>query len=93
MRAQFGKGTTTANGAGLFVGLLKYLITRGKDLPKVLLATHFHEIFMTGLVGRGLPAGLGHMELIVDTSKQTGGSTQGGIAINERVTGVTPLFR
>ena len=49
---------------------------------------------MTGLVGRGLPAGLGHMELIVDTDKQTGGSSnQGGIANTERVTGVTPLFR
>ena len=48
---------------------------------------------MTGLVGRGLPAGLGHMELIVDTDKQTAGGTQGGNAGTERVTGVTPLFR
>lgn len=42
---EFGKGTISTDGAGLFCGLLKSLLNRGPDCPKVLAATHFHDLF------------------------------------------------
>ena len=78
------------DGAGLFVGLIKHLVTRGADLPKTLLATHFHEIFVNkGFLKKTLPIGLAHMELIIDKTVE---SKEGGQAI-EKVVGVTPLYR
>jgi DNA mismatch repair protein MSH5 len=35
----------SADGAGLFCGLLKSLLNRGTECPKVLAATHFHDLF------------------------------------------------
>ena len=34
-----------ADGAGLFCGVLKHLLNRGSACPKVLVATHFHDVF------------------------------------------------
>jgi DNA mismatch repair protein MSH5 len=34
-----------SDGAGLFCSVLKHLIGRGPSCPKVLAATHFHEVF------------------------------------------------
>ncbi|KAF8476686.1 DNA mismatch repair protein MutS [Russula ochroleuca] len=47
---EFGKGTAAAGsyGAGLFAGVLKHLLSRGSDCPKVIATTHFHELFSTG---------------------------------------------
>lgn len=43
---EFGKGTCPINGAGLAAGLMEYFLTLGfNHCPRVLLATHFHEIF------------------------------------------------
>lgn len=82
--------TLRIDGAGLFVGLIKYLVSRGADLPKTLLATHFHEIFVNkGFLKRTLPIGLAHMELIID--RIIGGG--GGQGTVDDIVGVTPLFR
>lgn len=90
------------DGAGLFVGLVKLLVTKGERLPKTLLASHFHEIFINNFLPRGLPVGLAHMELIVDKEVQVGSSTgqrrsngNGGspASSDEKVVSVTPLFR
>lgn len=62
---EFGKGTNATDGAGLFVGLIKELVTMGARLPKTLLATHFHEIFMNDFLKSRLPVGLAHMELLI----------------------------
>ena len=45
---EFGKGTESADGAGLAAGLFTHLLERGVESPKVLAATHFHEIFEMG---------------------------------------------
>ncbi|KAF8158870.1 muts domain V-domain-containing protein [Mycena galopus ATCC 62051] len=42
---EFGK-----DGAGLFCGVLKHLLNRGPDCPKVLAATHFHDVFREDLL-------------------------------------------
>ncbi|KIY71247.1 hypothetical protein CYLTODRAFT_346399 [Cylindrobasidium torrendii FP15055 ss-10] len=52
---EFGKGTlstgyTYTDGAGLLCGVLKHLLDRGVDCPKVLAATHFHDVFREELL-------------------------------------------
>ncbi|KAF9468500.1 DNA mismatch repair protein MutS [Collybia nuda] len=47
---EFGKGTLSTDGAGLFCGVLKELIDRGSECPKVLAATHFHDVFRKDLL-------------------------------------------
>ncbi|KAI9508899.1 DNA mismatch repair protein MutS [Russula earlei] len=54
-----------AHGAALFAGVLKHLLARGSDCPKVLATTHFHELFSTGaLEPQKLPITFIHMEII-----------------------------
>ncbi|KAH9983340.1 DNA mismatch repair protein MutS [Russula compacta] len=65
---EFGKGTATADGAGLFAGVLKHLLARGSECPKVIATTHFHELFSTGaLAPQELPISFVHMEVIFAT--------------------------
>ncbi|CAP65007.1 uncharacterized protein PODANS_1_13960 [Podospora anserina S mat+] len=48
---EFGKGTTASNGAALLASYLSHFIELGKSQqPKVLAATHFHEVFENGLL-------------------------------------------
>ncbi|CAG8587142.1 7126_t:CDS:10, partial [Dentiscutata heterogama] len=42
---EFGKGTGSTDGAGLFCGVMEHLLKRGKDCPKVIAATHFHGFY------------------------------------------------
>ncbi|KAJ6445529.1 putative TLC domain-containing protein [Purpureocillium lavendulum] len=42
---EFGKGTNPDDGAGLFAAMLGVFLARGSRAPKVLIATHFHEVF------------------------------------------------
>lgn len=45
---EFGKGTAASDGAGLLCGTLEHLLARPHhDHAKVLVATHFHELFET----------------------------------------------
>lgn len=63
---EFGKGTNATDGAGLAAGVFEYLLKLGPRCPKVLAATHFHEIFEAGFLKpqRGLK--FAHMEIRVD---------------------------
>lgn len=65
---EFGKGTDGADGAGLAAGVFQHLLGRGEvgDAPKVLAATHFHEIFEMGFLRQQRGLGLAHMEVRVD---------------------------
>lgn len=64
---EFGKGTNSLDGAGLACGVFERFLSLGVDCPKVLGATHFHEIFETGhLNGDTKGLALGHMEVMVD---------------------------
>ncbi|UNI15285.1 hypothetical protein JDV02_001828 [Purpureocillium takamizusanense] len=42
---EFGKGTNPDDGAGLLAAMLDYFLSQGLRPPKLLLATHFHEVF------------------------------------------------
>ena len=64
---EFGKGTESNDGAGLAAGVFEHLLQRGSDCPKVLGATHFHEIFESGFLQPGPLLSFAHMEVRVDT--------------------------
>ncbi|TID21742.1 mismatch repair protein 5 [Venturia nashicola] len=63
---EFGKGTEADDGAGLACGILDYLVGLEDDCPKVLAATHFHEIFESGYLKPSPALAFGHMEVHVD---------------------------
>ncbi|CAL3963751.1 unnamed protein product [Diplocarpon coronariae] len=64
---EFGKGTNATDGAGLCCGVFDYLLSLGENQPKVLGATHFHEIFENGFLRERPELSFGHMEVRVDT--------------------------
>jgi DNA mismatch repair protein MSH5 len=47
---EFGKGTNSFDGAGLCTGLLDHFLGLGREAPKVLVASHFHEVFENGFL-------------------------------------------
>ena len=63
---EFGKGTDTCDGAGLAAGVFHYLLSLGRNAPKVLVATHFHEIFSLGLFDKMPNISYAHMEVHVE---------------------------
>lgn len=63
---EFGKGTDSNDGAGLAAGVFQYLLSLGNESPKVVAATHFHEIFEQGLLDEHPQLAFGHMEVRVD---------------------------
>ena len=63
---EFGKGTDTCDGAGLAAGTFLHLLNLGDECPKVLAATHFHEIFDFGLFDDNRRISFAHMEVHVD---------------------------
>ncbi|KZO96953.1 hypothetical protein CALVIDRAFT_514241 [Calocera viscosa TUFC12733] len=87
---EFGKGTRSSglldtsasltsgsNGAGIFCGTIDHLLKLGPSGPKVLAATHFHEIFTPEGLSPNLPINFSHMQIlftspsgsIIDTEK------------------------
>jgi len=67
---EFGKGTTVSDGAGLCCGVFQYLLDLGAHRPKVLGATHFHEIFENGFLRDRPELKFGHMEVCVDANAE-----------------------
>ena len=63
---EFGKGTDSCDGAGLAAGVFYHLLNLGPNSPKVLAATHFHEIFELGLFDDSHNLKYAHMEVRVD---------------------------
>ncbi|PLB34650.1 MutS family protein MSH5 [Aspergillus candidus] len=61
---EFGKGTNESDGIGLACGILRHLLDR-EEPPKVIAATHFHEILENGFLTPGPRLQLGHMEVQV----------------------------
>ena len=64
---EFGKGTNSIDGAGLACGLFEYFLSLGHNRPKVLGATHFHEIFENGFLKERSELSFGHMEVRADS--------------------------
>ena len=58
------------DGAGLACGLFDYLLSLGGQRPKVLAATHFHEIFENGLLPERPELQFGHMQVQVDPNQR-----------------------
>ncbi|KAI0246737.1 DNA mismatch repair protein MutS [Lactifluus subvellereus] len=100
---EFGKGTTAAgslalvndrlfHGAGLFAGVLKHLLARGSDCPKVIATTHFHELFSMGLLEpQKLPISFVHMEIMFAT--RSGEIIDGGSSSMTKGESITYLYR
>lgn len=65
---EFGKGTDSSDGAGLACGVFEHLLSLGKERPKVLAATHFHEIFENGFLRPRPELAFGYMEVQFDPS-------------------------
>lgn len=53
------------DGAGLFCGVLRSFLARGADCPKVLTATHFHDVFREDLLDPALPITFLHMQILL----------------------------
>ncbi|KAG9575405.1 hypothetical protein KCU97_g14209, partial [Aureobasidium melanogenum] len=58
------------NGAGLAAGVFNHLLERGDQCPKVIGATHFHEIFESGFLLPRERLAFGHFEVRVDPQSQ-----------------------
>jgi DNA mismatch repair protein MSH5 len=64
---EFGKGTNSNDGAGLMTALLDHFLSLEDARPKVLVATHFHEIFENGfLTEDDRDLAFAHMEVRAD---------------------------
>lgn len=63
---EFGKGTNAADGAGLAAAVFDYLLSLGDKCPKVLAATHYHEIFEAGFLAPRAGLQFAHMEIRID---------------------------
>lgn len=61
--------STYSDGAGLFCGVLSHLLNRGRECPKVLVATHFHEVFRKDMFNpHKFPITFVHMKVIFASS-------------------------
>ena len=54
------------DGAGLVTGVLQTILRRNSERPKVLVATHFHEIFEAGYLVNEANILFGHLEIRVN---------------------------
>lgn len=63
---EFGKGTNAMDGAGLVAALLDHFLSLGSETPKVLAATHFHEIFEHNFLRESPRLVFAHMDVRVD---------------------------
>ncbi|KAF6234396.1 hypothetical protein HO173_007429 [Letharia columbiana] len=63
---EFGKGTDSSDGAGLACGVFEHFLGLGIDRPKVLGATHFHEIIENGFLQPRPSLTYGYMEVRLD---------------------------
>lgn len=63
---EFGKGTNTLDGAGLVTALLDHFLHLQERAPKVLVATHFHEIFEQKFLPESPRLTFAHLDVHVD---------------------------
>jgi DNA mismatch repair protein MSH5 len=59
------------DGAALFCGVIKHLLNRGSSCPKVLVATHFHQVNSEILSSPELSISFVHMQVMFTTSLGT----------------------
>ncbi|KIM89101.1 hypothetical protein PILCRDRAFT_211886 [Piloderma croceum F 1598] len=87
---EFGKGTRSTDGAGLFCGVLKHLLDRGSNCPKVLAATHFHEVFRTDLFDfESVPVTFLHMQVMFTTTNGALSTDSNGSTLQNRTENIS----
>lgn len=60
---EFGKGTNTDDGAALLAATLDHFLSLGQSAPRLLVATHFHELFEGGYLEHHRGLCLAHMDV------------------------------
>lgn len=63
---EFGKGTNPDDGAGLLAAVLDHFLSLGPHAPRLLVATHFHELFEGGYQRGHEGLVLSHMDVKTD---------------------------
>lgn len=63
---EFGKGTNVDDGVGLLTAFIDHFLSLGSETPRVLLATHFHELLEGGYLKAHKRLRLGHMDIQTD---------------------------
>ncbi|KAF2963891.1 hypothetical protein GQX73_g9690 [Xylaria multiplex] len=63
---EFGKGTNCHDGAGLMTATIKHFSSLGFERPKLLVATHFHEIFEGDFITDNTELAFAHMKIHID---------------------------
>ncbi|GAA5902660.1 uncharacterized protein JCM6883_007199 [Sporobolomyces salmoneus] len=94
---EFGKGTDSNDGAGLFSGVIQTLLQLGGNTPRVAVATHFQAVFANGLLSSQLPIHLAHMEVLIhdatSPSAFTSSSSNSSLVSSKNVETLTYLYR
>ncbi|CAE6386833.1 unnamed protein product [Rhizoctonia solani] len=83
---EFGKGSLSTDGAGLFAGVINQLLKRGNNCPKVFASTHFHELFTRGLILPELPISYTYMKVLLNSNVAQEGERQAEITYLFKVT-------
>ncbi|KAK7418315.1 hypothetical protein QQZ08_011302 [Neonectria magnoliae] len=65
---EFGKGTNADDGSGLLAALLEHFLAMGQNSPRLLVATHYHEIFEGGYLREHKGLCLAHLDVRVNWS-------------------------
>lgn len=68
---EFGKGTDSSDGAGLAAAVLEHLISLENRMPKILAATHYHEIFEHGFLPECPAFHFAHMRIVLDPEAES----------------------
>ncbi|KAI0858379.1 putative MSH5 protein [Xylaria cubensis] len=68
---EFGKGTNSQDGAGLITAAINHFAGLGCERPKLLVATHFHEIFDSHFLVESAELAFAHMEIHIDLDAPT----------------------
>ncbi|KAI8956371.1 muts domain V-domain-containing protein [Xylaria longipes] len=63
---EFGKGTNSQDGAGLVTAAISHFAGLGCGRPKLLVATHFHEILDSHFLTESAEVAFAHMEIHID---------------------------
>ena len=71
---EFGKGTQTEDGVALMAALIENLALRRNESPRVLAATHHHELFEPGVLNMGRNMALAHMDARVNVESEGSGN-------------------
>ncbi|KAL8291271.1 hypothetical protein RQP46_002249 [Phenoliferia psychrophenolica] len=98
---EFGKGTDSNDGAGLFWAVIEHLVRRGIHAPRVVVATHFCHVLANELISPSLPITYAHMEIVIQpvstrpsvTARSSTASTGEASSQHPAVPEVTYLYR